>query len=150
MRESVIISHSRFANAGDIAGFVDVLSATLAEQGSSADIQTQQVSVFALDGNQFRVLWTADYEFASPDNHFSFKHQLGAVEVESRCLNYDTLMLLMGGRDRKLSAAYRTTLRNICNVALSLREGVCSPSLPPMEYLEETLRAALQAFPNRD
>lgn len=148
MRESVIISHTRFANAGDIAGFKDVLTETLAEQGSSADVQVQLVSPFDLDGNQFRVLWTADYAFSSPDNHHHFEHQLGSVEVESKRLNYQTLMLLMAGRGRKINDAYRTTLRYICSVAISLRKGEHVPAISSMEYMEETLKAALAAFPD--
>lgn len=151
MNEQIVISYTGFHNPADLAGFVDVLVDTLAEQGSACSIQTQQVSPFAMDGNQFRVVWGGSYSFKSPDGAFHFGRggQDLHVEVETQVLDFSAMMRLFGGRSRKLTEAYRDTLREIYNLSVNVRSGaVDTGELSQAGYLSETLDSAVNAFPN--
>lgn len=150
MNESIVISFTKLANPVDVDGFIDVLSDTLSEQGSTPAITAGQVSPYSLDGNQFRVVWTGSYSFTTPDGFYTFSETDLRVEVEVHELNYNALMVLLGARARLISEAYRSSLRGIFNVATNVANGSYVPSnnMDGSEYIRDTLEAALAAFPN--
>lgn len=148
MNEYISISYTSLTNAADVAGFVDTLSELLIEQGSSPLIQTEKVSVDSLKGNQFEIKWSADYDFATPDQYYRFKATLPLVEVVAQELDYNAMMLFVAGRAKQLNRGYRDVLRGIFNVSVNLKNGTYVPTIPAADYLSATLEAAVNAFPN--
>lgn len=151
MNEFISISYHRSAaNVADLAGFKDVLSDTLSEQGSVPVITTSQLSAQEMhNGAAVRIVWTADYAFASPDAYYNFGEQNITVEVVADKLDHNALMKLLAGRGRKLSQSYRNALRGIYNVSVSLKNGDYVPTgMSTTEYLSVTLENAVNAFPN--
>lgn len=148
MNETITIQHNAFADAAAVAAFKAILLELLAEEGSTPTIVTQKVGPFQLDGNQFRVVWLGGYSFQSPDSHYKFSEQALKVEVESIELDFDAYTKLVAGRSRAVTMGYRNALRGVYNMAVALNNGEHTPVMPVNEYVQKTLEAAVNAFPN--
>lgn len=150
MNESINICYTRLNSSADLDGFIAALTETLADEGSSPTITTQLVPTTALNGNTFRAVWTGDYSFQSPDGFYTFSETGLQTQVDSKKLNYDTLMALLAGRGKHIEHAYRNALRGIFNVAVNVRDGAHVPPSPMTgtEYVTAILEAGLAAFPN--
>ncbi|WJJ55213.1 hypothetical protein [Xanthomonas phage RTH11] len=148
MNETITIQHNAFADAAAVAAFREILLEVLADEGSTPTVVVQKVGPFQLDGNQFRVVWMGGYSFASPDGFYTFSEQDLRVEVESIELDFDAYTKLVAGRSRAVVRGYRNALRGIFNMATALNNGAHVPSTPVNEYVQLTLEAAVNAFPN--
>ncbi|QVD49110.1 hypothetical protein LUCX_40 [Xanthomonas phage vB_XciM_LucasX] len=148
MQESIRIQYNPFANPAAVDAFMDTLSEQLAAEGSAPTITSEKVGPFALDGQQFRVVWTGSYAFSSPDQYYNFGQSDLRVEVETTDLDFSTFEKFTAGRERAIKMAYREALRGVYNMSASLAEGHHTPTLPKDAYIRNTLEEALAAFPN--
>lgn len=148
MQENITISHLRNVNAADLSGFTDVLEDALSEQGSSPTVLHATATPAALNGAAVRIEWTGNYQFASPDQAYNFGEELTAVIVAEQ-LDHNALARLMAARSHAVTKGYRNALRGILNVSTYLKDGTYVPQgMSGEQYLEETLTAAVDAFPN--
>lgn len=148
MQEEILVRFDRTVAPADVQGFKDVLTDVILEQGSSAVVTIEQMSVNELNGQPVSITWMASYAFSTPDEQFRFGEDALSVAVTGPEMDHELLMSLLAKRNYTLTKAYRNALRGIFNLSVNIRNGDYTPSVPVAEYLAETLEAAIDVFPN--
>ena len=147
MKETIEIQYNSFADPAYVAAFQDTLTELLTEGGSQATVSSKKVKPFQLDGQQFRVTWSGAYQFQSPDGHFKFGNGLSVV-VETTDLDFDTYVRMVAARSSALARAYRNALTDVWETSMKLAQANHDINgLSKIDYIRETLQAAVDAFP---
>jgi hypothetical protein len=148
MKENIVICYNSFADPAHVAAFQDSLTELLAEEGSQASISSKKVRPFQLDGQQFRVVWHGAYQFQSPDGEYKFGAADLTVKVETTDLDFDTYLKMVAARSRVLAKAYRGAMAEVLTLSMHLAKANHHLNgLSSIEYIRETLQAAVDAFP---
>lgn len=148
MQEAITIHHLRSVATADLNGFKDVLEDSMAEQGSTVNVLCLASTPGGLKGSVVSIGWVGNFSFQTPDGQFTFGGEDLKVVLSADSLDHNTLARFEAVRSAAIAKAYRHALRGILNLASDIKSGAVTVAGDRVEYLEQTLANAVNAFPN--